>query len=73
MATTFAQTLQARKTVDLELVGLDGNAYALMGAFKRQATRERWSAEEVSAVLDEAMSDDYDHLLQTLVQVCDAK
>ena len=35
------------KKVKLELVGLDGNAFTLMGAFKRQAERERWAKEEI--------------------------
>lgn len=33
------------KTVKLNLAGLDGNAYSLMGAFMRQAKREGWSQE----------------------------
>ena len=31
------------KTVNLDLVGVDGNAYSIMGAFSRQARREGWS------------------------------
>ena len=61
------------KKVNLELVGLDGNAFSLMGAFQRQATIEGWSKEEISAVLDECRSSDYDHLLQTLIQFCDSE
>ncbi len=55
------------KKIDLELEGLDGNAFALMGAFQKQARREEWTAEEIKEVLDEAKSGDYDHLLQTLI------
>lgn len=28
------------KTVNLDLVGIDSNAYSIMGAFRRQARRE---------------------------------
>jgi hypothetical protein len=56
------------KQVDLELVGLDGNAFALMGAFQRQARREKWTREEIKLVLDECQSGDYDHLLRTLME-----
>lgn len=42
------------KTVNLELVGVDGNAYAVMGAFSRQARREGWTQEEIDLVLEEA-------------------
>lgn len=52
--------------VQLRLVGLDGNAFSLMGAFNHAARRQGWSKEEIQVVLDECMSDDYDHLLATL-------
>lgn len=34
------------KTVNLELVGTDGNAFAVLGAFRKQARREGWTKEE---------------------------
>ncbi len=59
------------KTVSLTLVGLDGNAYSLMGAFQHQAKKEGWSKEEIDDVLTECKSGDYNHLLQTLVAHCE--
>jgi hypothetical protein len=50
------------------LVGLDGNAFALMGAFQRQARQEKWTPDEIQAVLDECMAGDYDHLLRVLME-----
>jgi hypothetical protein len=61
---------QVIKKVKLNLVGLDGNAFSLMGAFRRQAKKEGWTAEEIDAVLDEAQTGDYDHLLATLDNHC---
>jgi hypothetical protein len=58
------------KKVDLELVGLDGNAFALLGAFRKQAKREKWTEEEIKTVTEECMKSDYDHLLQTLLVHC---
>ena len=58
------------KQITLELVGLDGNAYSLMGAFKRQARIEKWTTEEIDEVLKECMSGDYNHLLATLMKYC---
>jgi hypothetical protein len=55
------------KKVKLELVGLDGNAFAVMGAFQRAARRQGWTPEEIKLVLDECMSGDYDHLLTTIM------
>ena len=59
------------KTVNLELVGVDGNAYAVMGVFSRQARREGWTQEEIDLVLEEAKSGDYDHLLSTIMTYCE--
>lgn len=60
------------KTVNLELVGVDGNAHAIMGAFRRQAQRQGdWNPEEIQSVIDEAMEGDYDHLLATIMTYCE--
>jgi len=56
------------KLVKMELVGIDGNAFALMGAFSKNAERQGWSEEEIGLVLDECRSSDYNHLLQTLIK-----
>ena len=58
------------KYVELELVGLDGNAFALMGAFSQAAKRQGWTKEEIDKVLTECKSSDYIHLLHTLVCHC---
>lgn len=60
--------MTTEKKVKLNLVGLDGNAFALMGNFKRAAQREKWTKEEIDEVLKECMSGDYDHLLATLIE-----
>ncbi len=56
------------KQITLELVGMDGNAFALLGAFRRQAKKEGWTQEEIDVVLDDAKSGDYNHLLQVLIK-----
>ncbi len=58
------------KKVKLSLVGLDGNAFVLLGAFSKQAKKEKWSKEEIGYVLKEAQSSDYDHLLRVLMSYC---
>lgn len=58
------------KKISLVLVGKDGNAFALIGAFQRQARKEGWTNEEIKGVLQEAMTGDYDHLLRTLIDHC---
>ena len=60
-----------KKTIKLDLVGLDGNAFSLMGAFQKQAKHEGWSKEEIDAVLNKCMGGDYDELLATLLDHCE--
>ena len=58
------------KKVNLDLTGLDGNAFSLMGAFSKQAKREGWTSDEIKEVIDECKRGDYDHLLRTLIGIC---
>lgn len=62
---------QVDKTVDLDLVGVNANAFAIMGTFSRQAKREGWTKQEIDLVLDEAKTGDYDHLLATIILHCE--
>ena len=55
------------KKVNVSLVGVDGNAYAIIGTWQKQARREGWTKEEMDAVIDEAKSGNYDHLIQTIL------
>lgn len=55
------------KKVKLKLVGLDGNAFALLGAFAKAAKKAGWTADEIAAVRTEATSGDYNHLIATLM------
>lgn len=58
------------KKIKLRIVGLAGNADALMSAFSQQAKKEGWTEDEIDIVLNEAMSSDYNHLLATLIKHC---
>ncbi len=55
------------KVVKMNLVGLDGNCFSLMGHFQQNGRRQGWTKNEIDVVLKECMSGDYDHLLQTLM------
>ena len=59
------------KKISLELEGLDGNAFSLIGAFSKQARREDWNENEIKEVIDECKKGDYDHLLKTLMEHCE--
>lgn len=55
------------ETVQFDIANCDGNAFALIGGWKRAARREGWSEDDIEAVIVEAMSGDYDHLVQTIM------
>lgn len=58
------------KKVKLSLVGVDGNAYAIMATFTRAARKEKWTNQEIELVIEEAQSKDYHHLLNTILSHC---
>lgn len=60
--------MQTQKKVTLNFVGMDGNAFILMGAFRKHARLEGWTNQEIQVVIDECMAGNYDHLLQTLLR-----
>ena len=55
------------KTVQMNLVGLDGNAFSLIGAFSSNARRQGWTKQEIDTVINECMLGDYDNLISVLV------
>ena len=61
-------TSAPKKQVNLELVGINGNAFAVLGAFIKAARERGWTQNEIDPVWKEATSGDYDHLLQTVMQ-----
>lgn len=55
------------KKVKLNLIGVDSNAFAVIGTFQREARRQGWTKEEIKLVVDAATSGNYDHLLATFL------
>lgn len=53
--------------VVVKLVGADGNAFAILGKVSK-ALRQHGYAHLVADYTNEAMSGDYDHLLQTTMR-----
>lgn len=54
--------------LELDLVGLDGNAFTIMAFFRKKAMEAGWSKERIEAVLNEATSKDYNHLIATILE-----
>ncbi len=61
----------AKFDIEVELLGNDGNAFAVMGAVKKALRRNGVSSEEQAEYMAEAMSGDYDHLLQVTMEWVD--
>ena len=55
----------------LQLVGTDGNAFAILGLALRAAKAAGWSRELRDAYTTAAMAGDYDHLLAVTMQQFD--
>jgi hypothetical protein len=53
--------------ITVQLTGIDGNAYAILGTV-RTALRQAGHTDEVAAFLAEATSGDYAHLLTTCMR-----
>ena len=45
------------------LIGVDGNAYAIMGYVAKAMRKEGYSKEEIEAYFEDAKSSDYNHLV----------
>lgn len=60
-----------KNTVKCSLVGIDGNAFNIMGVWSKAARKAGWTKEEIDEVLNEAMSGDYNHLLAVIQSNCE--
>ena len=58
------------------LIGIDGNAFAVMGYIHRIMKYEGFSVEEINEYIERATSGDYSHLLcesMDMVELCNKK
>jgi len=54
--------------VQVELLGCDGNAYAILGATKKAMRKAGVPQAEIDGYLEDAMGGDYNHLLATTMR-----
>jgi len=57
----------------VKLTGRDGNAFAIMGAIKKALRQGGADKEYVDQYMKDAMSGDYDHLLQVSMECVDVE
>lgn len=53
--------------VDVSLLGTNGNAFALMAAWRKAARQQGTPDSEIEAVIADCTSGDYEHLLDVLI------
>lgn len=58
----------AAKKVKMKLVGEDGNAFAILGRFKREARRQGFEESWITDVIDEANRGNYDVLIRVMMK-----
>ena len=54
--------------IEVELVGQDGNAFAILGKVKKALRRGDATDDEIKEFMKEAMGGDYNSLLQTCMK-----
>ena len=57
--------------ISVNLVGVNGNAFSIIGTVTNALRRNKVSQEDVAAFEEEAMSSDYNHLLTTCMKTVD--
>jgi len=54
--------------IEVELIGKDGNSFAILGAVQKALRKAGVSAEEIKQYYEEATAGDYKHLLRTTME-----
>ncbi len=67
------KTIEAGPAFPFQMSGRDGNSFAILGRFHKEARKAGWTKEQREALCAEAMSGDYDHLLATFMKYTDAQ
>ncbi len=62
--------MKMKSKVHLRLKNIKVNHFMVMLVFEKEASKQGWSKEAIEAVLKEAKSGDYDHILKTIKQYC---
>ena len=62
-----------REKPRVKLVGMDGNAFSILSRVETAMKKAGWDKKEIENFLEEAMSGDYDHLLQTVIKYCEVE
>mgnify|MGYP001480778068 FL=1 len=57
-----------KTNIEVELVGQDGNAFAIMGAVTKALRQNGYTADDIDEYRNEASSGDYNNLLRVTME-----
>ena len=60
--------MEVKFDIDVQLTGVNGNVFSVMGTVRRALKRGGATPEQISEFQSDAMSGDYDHVLQTCMK-----
>lgn len=69
----MAETVLNQTGIKVKLIGEDGNAFYILGKVQRALRKAKQSKEFIDAVIKEATSGDYSHLLATIATVVEVE
>lgn len=67
------ETVLNQTGIKVKLIGEDGNAFYILGKVQRALREAKQSKEFIDAVIKEATSGDYSHLLATIATVVEVE
>lgn len=73
VAPTLSGQAPARPVCQVDLVGIDGNAFTIIGACTKAARSAGWTRADINAFRDEALSGDYDQVLGAAMKWFDVR
>lgn len=59
--------------IKVKLIGQDGNAFAIIGSVRAAMKKAKVPIETITTFSSEAMSGDYNHLLQTVMKYVEVR
>lgn len=66
---TIEDLIEKNGKAEGTLIGVDGNAFAIMGYTERQLMRAGWPRDDIKEVMNTAMSGDYNNVIATCMSV----
>lgn len=61
---------RSQPLVPMKFVGRSGEPNSILSRFTKAAKKAGWSEDEIKAVIDDANTGSYDHLLATIMKHC---